>query len=163
MNEIIDNELTESKSKDLSIVLKWMLVGVLGCIIFQSFEICIQRIILFVVESQGVFSGNTSFLLSEVVVTILILAIFYTIVRVFKNRYDKINFRKLMLQLVISYFVINTFQFFIPFMEYLNSSNFVNRASAQDPLAEYNLFIRVFFLIQTWFKYGLVFLILWRK
>jgi hypothetical protein len=156
MNDIIDNEFTNKDSNSLQTISKWILIGILGCIVFQGFGYISQMLITNFLEIRGIAGNTTSFLLSELISLVLSLVIFNDIIKFFKKRYyaNEIDLQKTIQKLVVFYIIILIVEFFYPL---IIESFYVNHYSeVPDPLAPYASWFNFIYPIGLLIKYGFV-------
>ncbi len=160
MNDIIDNELTKSKM-DLPTVLKWLLIGILGCIVFQSVEYFSQTLITHFLESKGIVGGLTSYLLASIISLIIILVIFNNIIKSFKEKFnsDNVDFRKMIRQFILLYVIIFVLQTgYSFFSEVLDTSHHSGGPDfLENVLGSYlDVFFKLYHPVETFIRYGFV-------
>jgi hypothetical protein len=156
MTDIIDNELTNKDSNSLQTISKWILIGILGCIVFQGFGYISQILITDFLKTRAIAGITTSFVLSEFISLVLSLVIFNDIIKSFKKRYyaNEVDLQKTIKILVIFYIIILIVELFYPLIaESFYIDNYSEVPDSLDPYASWFNFI---YPIGLLIKYGFV-------
>lgn len=162
MNDIIDNEFAKGSLPDLTTILKWLLIGILGCIVFQNFEYLLERTLIDFLNTKGILGGTTGYFFGSIFSIIPTLIVFSSVIKSFKKKYynNQVNIQRTIRKLVITYVIIVVLQLILPVI-----SNIFNNysAGAPDPLSIFSSWIGSLYIVESFIKYGIVASILLKK
>ena len=155
MKDIIDNEFTKGNALDLPTILKWLLIGILGCIVFQSLEHLLDRTIVEFLNNRGIVGGITGYMVGSVFSIIPILVIFSSVISSFKKKYynNEVNIQKTIKKLVVAYIIIVVLQVVFPIITNIFSNY---NSDAPDPFSNFANWLSAFYIVETFIKYGIV-------
>lgn len=165
MNEIIDNEPSKSNLPDLPTILKWILIGALGCTVFQSFEYLLQVIVTDILIKKANLGITTIYFIEHVVTLIPVLIVFASVIKSFKEKYYKneVNIKRTIKRLIIAYVICTVLSIIYSFISDLLISHSASEVTDVDPLSYLFFGINIFYIVEVFIKYGFVAWILLRK
>lgn len=160
MNDIIDNDFTNSRSSlDFPTICRWLLIGVLGCIVFQSYENFIQIVSSHLLIAAQVLGINTSIFVSNIIGLVFTLVVFSIIIGRLKKLFENntLDLIKTIRLLIASYVVCVVLQLsFNLLSESIGLMNTAGQVPEMIDIGTLSAINGVYYMIETVVKYGFI-------
>lgn len=167
MKDIIDTDLTAHQSTlDFQTICKWLLIGILGCVVFQGYEYFLKMIFESIINSIRAAGFFSSYLLGDILSLLLLLPTFYIVIQTLRQRYksNKINTTRLVKQLIGIYIIIYFLEFGFPFFsDFIGLNVPLDTPELIVSRENWAIVSSIYFTIETIIQYGFITYILLRR